>query len=630
MLDESRYRRVPDQFSIKDVGSKLLDHLAKGLYPADEVLREYIQNAVDAHRIWLHDYHTEPEGPIQVEVRGDRLSILDYGIGMNEEEVRKVKSIAVTGKIDTDIPLTGHKGVGIWAGLSYFERLILETSRRGSTSGYRLTIYFKRIVNSIDDRYDIGEVMENNYFIDEFDEDYDEHYTSITLENPTRSYDWFTDASKVMDAIRRICPCEINPNFVFSDKVMEWYEQHNLEMFPIVVEGLPVFRLYPSSVEHFKVKPITVNDVVVAQCWYAVNKQNGRLKSTNDELTAFRMIQKGFTLGGENPYSDSKLPGYKQLTLGSAHYLEWHVGEIHIISDNLLPNLQRNQLEESEEARLFIHKLRDFYLFIEDQGRSLAQKRNAEEKLAEDVKKTLNAYKEYEARINGVLNRAPVVELTQEEINILISIQNILISHDKFADSIVEGKKNPHLKDQNVKKLRKKSLERLAPFLINMRKSDSHDSHDSSQTTYTSSNDHANDKSTLLEKTEPTPPTKVVDGSTQPENAPATSFPSSVTIPTQDEILGSNDTEPIGVIETSFPSSVTTPIQDEILGSNDMEPIGVDKQEGFYSSSRKIPVVIVIGLLEEILNEVLGRDNDTNDVIMAKLKERIDVVLDNA
>ena len=100
MADSNKYRRVPDKFSIKDVGSTLLNHLAKGLYPADEVIREYIQNAIDAHRLWRKRYRSEPDGPIQVEIRGDQLSFLDYGIGMNEDEIRGVKSIAVTTKVD--------------------------------------------------------------------------------------------------------------------------------------------------------------------------------------------------------------------------------------------------------------------------------------------------------------------------------------------------------------------------------------------------------------------------------------------------------------------------------------------------------------------------------------------------
>src|SRR5437660_872349 len=181
MSTDKGYRTIDDTFGIEDVGSTLLDHLAKGLYPEAEVLREYIQNAIDAHRIWKHKTGTEPEGPIQVEVRGERLSVIDYGVGMSKEEVRKVKSIAITSKLDSEIPLTGHKGVGIWAGLSYFETLILETTKRGDPFGYRLTIHFRKIVESISDRANIGEVMGGNYFIEEYDEEIEKHSTSVTL-----------------------------------------------------------------------------------------------------------------------------------------------------------------------------------------------------------------------------------------------------------------------------------------------------------------------------------------------------------------------------------------------------------------------------------------------------------------
>lgn len=37
------------EWTIKDVGAPLLDSIARGLYSKLEVLREYVQNAVDAY-----------------------------------------------------------------------------------------------------------------------------------------------------------------------------------------------------------------------------------------------------------------------------------------------------------------------------------------------------------------------------------------------------------------------------------------------------------------------------------------------------------------------------------------------------------------------------------------------------
>jgi hypothetical protein len=310
MSADREFRKVDDTFGIEDVGSTLLDHLAKGLYPEAEVLREYIQNAIDAHRIWKHQTGTDPEGPIQVEVRGQRLSVIDYGVGMSKQEVKKVKSIAITSKLDADILLTGHKGVGIWAGLSYFDTLILETTKRGDPFGYKLTIHFRRIVESINDRTNIGEVMDGNYLIEEFDEEIDKHFTSVTLVNPKRSSVLFASADEIRAAISRICPCEIDPNFTYYQKVKDWCEQQNFELYPIVVDGSPVYRSYPSSVEYFKPFSLTINDVVVAHGWQALHNISEKLVPTHGELVGFRLIESGFTVGGDNLYSSLNLPGY--------------------------------------------------------------------------------------------------------------------------------------------------------------------------------------------------------------------------------------------------------------------------------------------------------------------------------
>jgi len=611
---DKRYRLLDDQFGIEDVGSTLLDHLAKGLYPADEVLREYIQNAIDAHRLWEHENHSKPDGPIQVEIRGDRLSILDYGIGMDEVEVRRVKSIAVTSKIDSEVLLTGHKGVGIWAGLSYFETLILETTRRSSKLGYRLTIHFKRIVKSIDYQADIGKVMKDNYFIEVYDVEEEEHYTSVTLEKPTRSSDWFTEVSKVKDAIRRICPCEIDPNFVFQDRVMEWYEQHGIEVFKILVDGMPVYRSYPSAVENFKTSSITVNDSVVAEYWHAIHKTNGRLIPTSDELTGFRIIQNGFSLGGDNLYSDVKLSDFKPLNQSNEQYLAWHIGEIHITSRKLRPNLQRNQLEESDVSHQFIQRLRDFYGRIEEQGRQLGEKRRVAAKLEKDVKLVLDKYAKDEETVNAILDRQVLVSLTQRDITILTEILRDLTIDDRLAESPSEAKKNAHLKDANVKKLRKKLNEKIKTLLAQAQEPE--------RQIEGANNDNSSKLHNELAPVFPLNKSETNISSFIEEAEEITEY----SLPTTKE------TGNLGSLNDFAQDLSTDPIEmlssEESFEISDKEALNGGNQEITPdSSSRKIPVAVVLGLLEQVLNEEFIKGDDIKSLIVAKLKERIDWVL---
>ncbi|HMH09791.1 MAG TPA: ATP-binding protein [Candidatus Nitrosopolaris rasttigaisensis] len=654
-----QYRSLDDKFSIEDVGSTLLNHLAKGLYPADEVLREYIQNAIDAHRLWRHETDTEPDGPIQIEVRGDCLSVLDYGIGMDEREVRRVKSIAVTSKADTEIDLTGHKGVGVWAGLSFFNILTLQTTKRGLNKGYRLTIYFKKIVDLISDRADIGQVMKDNYFIEEYNEPEEEHYTIVTLQDPIRSSEWFTEVTRVRDAIQRICPCPIDPNFVFYRKLVDWYNQHDLEMFRIEVDGIPIYRTFSSAVEQFKTSSITINDVVVAEYWHAIHKTNGKMTPTNGQQVGFRVVQSGFTLGELNLYSEPMLAGFKALNVNN--YASWYVGEVHIVPRSLRPNLQRNKLEESEDTRLFIHRLRKFYQQLEDTARDTADKRNN----AEKARNILSKYKEYEDKVNSISNREiliGLVQLTRDDIDFLYSVKHRLETDEQAA----ETKKVVHLKDPSVKKTRIKILgnirlllERIEQPIINI-----HGNHElSTSSASTSKSQNLSSQANAVSSLEPensidTPPSnellstltsspfpseeKTVEGEkhgddvAQPKRtmlreSSLTNEAEGVTTP---QFAKEDISEEKEIMSTNVNSTVATDLHetssDKIHSKLDNSSLETsEKAKSSIGQSRKIPVVYAIGLLEDVLSSELSEDEDLRLGILTKFRERIDKVLLN-
>lgn len=366
MTNRKKLQAIDDQFSLEDVGSTLLEDLAKGLYEPDEVIREYIQNAVDAHRLYLNLTGSQPDGSIQIEMRENIINIMDYGIGMDFEEIKRVKSIAVSRKRSADIRLTGHKGVGIWAGLSFFENLRIYSTARGSNRGYELRIDFNGIVQGINDERNIGEVLNPNYSIEEYEEDEGEHYTIVTLENPVRSPEWFSDEDKIREAIRRICPCQIDPTFVYSGEVNNWYQKHGFETFPIQLNGQTIYRLFPSAVEKFEESSITINDQEVAYYWRAVHKDNGKISPNQGQIVGFNLIQDGFILGRSNPYSTNDDKSYEPIKLVQ-NYLNWYIGEIHIVDSGLRPNLRRNAFEESEDTRRFVKQLRIWY---EDLDRS--------------------------------------------------------------------------------------------------------------------------------------------------------------------------------------------------------------------------------------------------------------------
>lgn len=429
--------KVDDKFTIDDVGSHLLDELARGLYKPSEVIREYIQNAVDAHRLWKSDTGLEPETPIQVEIREDAISVMDSGIGMDEIDIREVKSIAVSRKPQADIQLTGHKGVGIWAGLSFFESLTMYSTKRGIERAYELTVNFKDIVQAIDDETSVGKALNPNYWIDEYEANPQDHFTFVTLRSPVREGEWFLERENVQAAVRRICPCEVDPTFAFSDELLSWYDQISVEQFQVHIDGEPVYRSYPSSVENIKSGVITIDDEPVASYWHAINKKNRILKPHTEQIAGMRVFVDGFAVGDANPYSQKDEHGFGEIKIAS--YLNWHIGEVHLRHEEIRPDLPRRRFEDTEVSRQFIRRLRAWYQQRADDARFVSERRNLQKK-----------YAKYEARIEALdlSENTPVISSdSAEEIEV---IYKDLLDEER----IVKRKKGKRSATYKVKALR--------------------------------------------------------------------------------------------------------------------------------------------------------------------------------
>lgn len=577
MITISTLKRVNDEFKIEHVGSSLLNELAKGLYRPEAVLREYIQNAIDAHRLWEIETGSKPEFPIQLEFRGNGISILDYGIGMDEKEIRNVKSVAVSTKqnFETELGLTGHKGVGIWAGLSFFETLILRTSKMGDDKGFQITLHFKNILDSIDENTDIGTALNPNYEIYEYIEEMDEHYTDVTLENPTNSAEWFLNSNEVGDAIKRICPCKIHPNFVFQQEVENWYDQHQFDAFDITLDGEPVYRDYVGAVGDFTEETITINDMPVAQVWYAVSKK-AMMKPVLGQLVGFRVIQNGFVIGGVNPYSSKNLPGFEPLSIGQ--YPDWYVGEIHVISPELRPDLARADFKESEIRRKFVQKIRKWYDYLAVQSMILGQKR-----------KRLKSYSEFEKTIKTMVSsgeKAPFT-LGDKDRKTLIRMRTALLEDEKISkqDKRTKSPKSAApidaCRDKEVRNLRKvllADIKRLLPHALNV---------ENKQQTIEHLSVEESDKTPSKDKSPGDESSKSRIDAKIPSQTPSSSY-----------------------IPTSF-------WQD------------IEQEDETTEPPKQVSIEVIFSLLEEILREEISEYPDIQKVIVDKLQTRITSVAIN-
>lgn len=602
---------LDDEFTIADVGSTLLEDLAKGLYQPDEVIREYVQNAVDAHRQYRSEVGEDPDQPISIEVHGNQISVYDFGIGMDEEDVKKVKAVAVSRKKASDIRLTGHKGVGVWAGLSFFRTMTLYTTKCGSELGYKLIVHFRKIVESLSPEAHIGDVLNPNYQIEVYRANPDDHFTVVTLEEPSlsRSPDRFLDPEQVSDAVRRICPCEIDDTFGYYDRVMNFYREHGFRVYPIAVNHERVYKSFPSVVEGFQSDVITIDDQRVAVYWTAVHKKSTKLKSAPNQLVGIRLVESGFALGGANPYSDPDLPPYAPLSRNN--YVNWHIGEIHLTSPNLRPNLKRKELEESEDARQFIIRLRELYRSIEYNDRVLSKTRELLEK-----------YGPIETKATDFDSR-PTLALTLDEQFWLVNTSRQIEeqetqSRSKQKNETTDALRSPDVRDARrrmrnaIEHLRKRHMRETEGQVRDREATGAANSSSVNNTASTSDTGSASATSQAL-------PASVSDTPTgerppMPSASPVSAAPQRLVEPS---------------LTTQLDLGLAPGYRDTELETEENQNNSGEQSEDDNGEFEPL-VEVLLTITEQVLEEDLNRQPDIKQAIMSKLRARLHWVIQHA
>src|SRR3954468_17913030 len=97
--DPPGWKLLDDELEWDDVGGRLLANIARGMYSPQGVLREYVQNPVDAYKDLALP---SDEHKIIITPGKDSLSIQDFGVGMDDKGIREAKKIAVSTKSDYD------------------------------------------------------------------------------------------------------------------------------------------------------------------------------------------------------------------------------------------------------------------------------------------------------------------------------------------------------------------------------------------------------------------------------------------------------------------------------------------------------------------------------------------------
>jgi hypothetical protein len=363
------WTNIDDEFTINDIGARLLANLARGIYNHEAVLREYVQNACDAYAaLDASSTDSNPNEPILITIEDeDTLAIHDNGIGMNLTELKASKRIAVSPKAEIE-GMTGFRGIGIWAGFQACNQLEIVTTKSGDKNRYRLLIDFSDILEHVNEDINIKLLLDGRFRIASDEAKKGEHYTRVTLLGLQGDYLKLTERTELQRIVSQILPCKIDPQFEYVDEINDFYGTlEGYQDYSILVDGGEVFKQFPKEVGPPQTVPLTRDSQEFGKAWYCTNEKGRSFPpptARDFRYRSFRLRIRNFAVGRVGIYDDENASGYginATVNLRSAPHLNWHVGEIHLTNPDLLPDTPRSALELDTLSRSAIVAIRSFY-----------------------------------------------------------------------------------------------------------------------------------------------------------------------------------------------------------------------------------------------------------------------------
>ena len=339
------------------VGSDLIASLSIGLYSNPlEIYRELVQNAADAYQL-----SGAPPGKRPIDIKIDRIgrqiSFCDHAIGLSAEEMtNSLFSIGNSQKRGKE--LRGFRGIGRLAALGYCKELIFRSRRSPDAAALEITldsVALYQCINNSDDR-DIESVLEQISTISKFEvtDGHPDCFFECVLKGVrARKNDILLNPDAVSTYLSEIAPVGFSADFSFAKEIYAILGDKlafEVEIFINNSESALNRPHIDKLVSHLdknkaittiaKVMPISdVDDDFesMAKGWVLHHDYPGALpQSLNTRGLRLRV--------GNIQVGDERVLEY---LFKETRFNSWCIGEIHITSPMIKPNIRRDNLEPS-------------------------------------------------------------------------------------------------------------------------------------------------------------------------------------------------------------------------------------------------------------------------------------------
>lgn len=355
-------------------GANILDNLTTAMYMDSRVIyREYIQNACDAIDAAVKAGIIMPrEGVVEIYTNDASrdITIRDNGIGIKASEfVHILGSIANSGK--TLGENKGFRGIGRLCGLAYCKTLIFSSKAQGETTVSRMicdAAKMRQMIaeNQINSSMELtaSEVLNSIILFDSCEcDDRDGHWFEVNMISVNSVNHELLARESVIDYLSFVAPVPFNKNFSYRTSIYEYVRKNGLSLdeYVVKINGEQIFKDYRTHVKTSKgeddIFDVQFHEIydddknLIAWIWYGLRKFQAVIDKDCPQR-GLRLRKENIQIGNE----DALQRLFKEDR--GTHYF---IGEVHAVSNELVPNSQRDYFNENLMRNIFERETKQYF-----------------------------------------------------------------------------------------------------------------------------------------------------------------------------------------------------------------------------------------------------------------------------
>lgn len=357
------------------IGKNVLDNLTTGLYKHSKVIyREYIQNSCDQIDVALKKglIHNLDECEINIQI-GDgqnerNVSITDNATGVKESHFREeIGSIANSNKKNGES--RGFRGIGRLCGAAYCQTLRFSTSYKGEASQSSMTIDAKKMRELVGgkEKYTVEQVWEQVVSFETRPWDEEDHFFKVELFDINPENDEILNKDEIVQYLSFVAPAPYDSMMFgsFPQKIHEEMRKRDAEPteYIIRVNGNQIKKPYNEIIkddngqEKDKIEDLDIREFkdkdgkLLAWGWVGRCENSEQIPKKNNPMRGIRIRSGNIQIGNDEVLRDF---------FSEPRGVYYFVGEIFIVSKNLIPNSQRDYFNENPARKELDAQLREY------------------------------------------------------------------------------------------------------------------------------------------------------------------------------------------------------------------------------------------------------------------------------